>query len=217
MYRHFFKRFLDLFIAIIFIIVFSPVYVVVAIILSVLNDGKVFFTQKRIGLNNSAFYLLKFKSMNDRKDKDGLLLPDVKRLTKFGKFIRKTSLDELPQIFNVIKGDMSLVGPRPLLPEYLPYYNNHHIRRHEVRPGITGLAQTQGRNNLTFGQRFDFDVEYVDNVSFANDIRILYKTFLKVIKPSNEIQLGRPISEIDDIGITKGLSSNYLNIKKDED
>lgn len=216
MYLSFFKRFIDLIIAVLVIVFLSPFYIVVSVVLYILNDGKVFFTQKRIGKDNKEFKLIKFKSMNDRKDADGLLLPDVKRLTPFGIFIRKSSLDELPQIFNVFKGDMSIVGPRPLLPEYLPYYNEHHIRRHEVRPGITGLAQTEGRNNLTFGQRFDFDVQYVDNVSFFLDIKILYKTFLKVVKPQGDIQLGRPISEIDDIGITKGLSKNYLNIKDDK-
>lgn len=217
MYRSFFKRLIDILIAIGVITFLLPVYIIICFTLFILNDGKVFFTQKRIGKHNQEFRLIKFKSMNDKKDADGLMLPDVKRLTPFGIFIRKSSLDELPQIFNVFKGDMSIVGPRPLLPEYLPYYNDRHIRRHELRPGITGLAQTQGRNNLTFGQRFDFDVEYVDKLSFGLDISILYKTFLKVIRPTGDIQLGRPISELDDIGITKGLSKNYLNIKEEED
>jgi len=216
MYKKYFKRFLDLIIAFVVLLLFSPIYLIVAVVLFVLNNGKVFFTQQRIGKNNNAFKLIKFKSMNDKKDKMGMLLPDVKRLTPFGKFIRKSSLDELPQLFNVLKGDMSIVGPRPLLPEYLPYYNNHHIRRHEVNPGITGLAQVSGRNNLTFGQRFDKDVEYVDTVSLALDITILYKTFLRVIQPSKDIKLGRPIAELDDIGITKGLGENYLNVKKPE-
>lgn len=216
MYKNFIKRLIDLFIAVGVITSLLPVYMIVSIVLFILNDGKVFFTQKRIGKNNKPFKLIKFKSMNDRKDAEGLPLPDIKRLTPFGIFIRKTSIDELPQIFNVFKGDMSIVGPRPLLPEYLPYYNDHHIRRHEIRPGITGLAQTQGRNNLTFGQRFDYDVEYVDKLSFRLDINILYKTFLKIIHPTGDIQLGRPISELDDIGITKGLGKNYLNIKEEE-
>lgn len=217
MYRKYFKRFVDLLIGISVFIVLLPVIVVVAVTLYFLNDGKIFFTQKRIGKDNKEFELIKFKSMNDRKDKDGMLLPDVKRLTPFGIFIRKSSLDELPQLFNVLKGDMSIVGPRPLLPEYLPYYNEYHIRRHEVRPGVTGLAQTQGRNNLTFGQRFDYDVQYVDSISFLNDVKILFRTFLKVIRPSGDIQLGRPISELDDIGITKGLNKHYLNIKEEDD
>lgn len=217
MYKKYFKRLVDLLIGISVFIIFFPVILVVAITLYFLNDGKIFFTQKRIGKNNKAFELFKFKSMNDRKDADGMLLPDVKRLTPFGIFIRKSSLDELPQLFNVLKGDMSIVGPRPLLPEYLPYYNEYHIRRHQVRPGVTGLAQTQGRNNLTFGQRFDFDVQYVDSVSLVNDIKILFKTFLKVIRPGGDIQLGRPLAELDDIGITKGLSKHYLNIKEEDD
>lgn len=217
MYKEFIKRLVDLVIGMVALIVLLPFILVIILVLYFLNDGKVFFTQNRIGKNNKEFKLIKFKSMNDRKDADGMLLPDVKRLTPFGKFIRKTSLDELPQLINVLKGDMSIVGPRPLLPEYLPYYNEYHIRRHEVRPGVTGLAQTQGRNNLTFGQRFDFDVQYVESLSLINDVKILYKTFLKVIRPGGDIQLGRPLAELDDIGITKGLSRNYLNIKEEDD
>ena len=213
MYKDFFKRLLDLLISISFFIVFLPVYIIVFITLYILNDGKAFFSQKRVGKNNKIFKLLKFKSMNDKKDKDGLLLKDIERLTPFGIFIRKTSLDELPQIFNVIKGDMSIVGPRPLLPEYLPYYSDLHIQRHNVRPGVTGLAQVNGRNNLKFSERFNLDVEYVNSVGFFSDIIIIFKTFLKLFK-SNDIKLGRPMSEIDDIGITKGLAQNYFNEEK---
>lgn len=190
---------------------------IVIALLFVANRGSVFFTQKRIGRNNLEFKIIKFKSMNDRKDADGNLLRDVERLTSVGQFIRKTSLDELPQLINVLKGEMSIIGPRPLLPEYLPYYNDVHIRRHEVRPGLTGLAQISGRNTLTFGQRFDLDVEYVNDVSLKKDIYIFYKTILKVIKPQKDIQLGvRSMSEIDDIGITKGLASHYFNVRDDE-
>ena len=215
MYKSFFKRILDLLVALTVLIVFSPIYITVFIILLILNDGKAIFTQNRVGKNNKIFKLFKFKSMNDRKDKDGMLLKDVERLTPFGIFIRKTSLDELPQIFNVLKGDMSIVGPRPLLPEYLPYYSDYHIRRHEVRPGVTGLAQVTGRNNLKFSERFNLDVQYVDAVSLLKDIQLLFKTFLKFFK-SGDIQLGRPMSEVDDIGITKGLSQNYFNPEKEK-
>lgn len=217
MYKKFIKRLIDFMISLTAILILLPFILIIIMVLYFFNDGKPFFTQNRIGKNNKVFKLIKFKSMNDRKDVDGMLLPDIKRLTPIGKFIRKTSLDELPQLINVIRGDMSIVGPRPLLPEYLPYYNEYHIRRHEVRPGVTGLAQTQGRNNLTFGQRFDFDVQYVDSVSLVNDIKILFKTFLKVIRPGGDIQLGRPLAELDDIGITKGLSKHYLNIKEEDD
>ncbi len=216
MYKHFFKRALDLLIAFVVLIVFFPIYAFLTIILYFLNDGKPFFTQNRIGKNNKVFKLIKFKSMNDRKDKSGLLLPDVKRLTPIGIFIRKTSLDELPQIFNVIKGDMSLIGPRPLLPEFLPYYSEYHKRRHEVKPGVTGLAQTNGRNNLKFSERFNYDVQYIDSLSFCNDLKILFKTFINLFSRTNEIRIGRPVSELDDVGITKGLSRNLLNIKEEE-
>lgn len=215
MYRVFFKRALDVFISVSVLFIFFPLYLIVFFTLYFLNDGKAFFHQNRVGKDNKIFKLLKFKSMNDKKDADGLLLKDVERLTPFGIFIRKTSLDELPQIINVIKGDMSIVGPRPLLPEYLPYYSEYHARRHEVRPGVTGLAQVSGRNNLKFSERFNYDIDYVDSVTFINDVLILFKTFFKFFK-SNDIQLGRPMSEVDDIGITKGLSRNYFNeeIKK---
>lgn len=201
--------------SIIVLLFLSPVYIVVTLILMYLNEGKAFFVQKRVGRHNRVFALIKFKSMNDKRDKEGLLLKDLERLTPFGKFIRKTSLDELPQIFNVLKGDMGIVGPRPLLPEYLPYYSKYHIRRHEIRPGVTGLAQTEGRNNLKFSERFNLDVQYVDSVSPGLDLKILFKTLLKVIRPSKDIQLGRPMSEVDDIGITVGLSKNYFNEKKE--
>ncbi len=206
---------IDLTISIIVLLVFSPILIIVSLVLLISNNGSIFFTQTRVGKDEKLFKLVKFKSMNDKKDKDGELLKDVERLTKFGLFIRKSSLDELPQIFNIIKGEMSVVGPRPLLVEYLPYYNDHHARRHEVKPGITGLAQVNGRNGLTFGQRFDYDVAYVDSYSFIKDVSILFQTFTKFFKKS-EISIGRPMSEVDDIGITKGLASHYFNKEKDE-
>ena len=169
MYSVFFKRLLDLFASVIGLLVIAPVFIMVVIILAVNNNGKPFFYQFRPGKNERIFKLVKFKTMNDRKDKEGVLLSDEERLTKTGRFIRKTSLDELPQLLNVIKGDMSLIGPRPLLPEYLPLYTEEQKRRHHVRPGITGLAQVKGRNVMKFSERFRNDVYYVDNLSFILD------------------------------------------------
>ena len=213
MYKFFFKRVIDVIISGIVLIVFSPVFIIGAIVLFIQNDGKPFFTQNRVGKDEQIFKLMKFRSMNDKKGDDGLLLRDVDRITPFGNFIRKTSFDELPQIFNILSGDMSIVGPRPLLVEYLPYYSEYHKRRHEVKPGITGLAQVNGRNFLKFSQRFNFDVEYVDRMSFNLDVLILFKTVFKFFK-SSDISMGRKMSEVDDIGITKGLSKHYFN--KDE-
>lgn len=215
MYSKYFKRAFDLLIALFVIFCLSPLYFFITLTLTILNNGKPFFTQNRIGKNNMVFKLIKFKSMNDKKDANGEPLPDLKRLTTFGKFIRKYSLDELPQIFNVIKGNMSIVGPRPLLPEYLPYYSDYHIRRHEVRPGITGLAQVKGRNSLKFSERFNLDVHYVDNVTLILDIDILLRTFLSLFFKRSDIKIGRPISELDDVGISKGLAKNLLNIKEE--
>lgn len=215
MYKKTIKRILDLVISICVLLIFSPVFFFVMIVLIFQNNGKPFFVQERVGKNNQVFSLLKFKSMNDKKGPDGLLLRDVDRITSFGRLIRKTSLDELPQIFNIIKGDMSLVGPRPLLIQYLPYYSNYHLRRHEVKPGITGLAQIKGRNFLKFSERFNLDVEYVDNLSFNLDVYILYRTFLKFFQ-SSDISMGRKMSEVDDIGITRGLSKHYFNADEDD-
>lgn len=216
MYKSFFKRILDLIIAFFVVVILSPVFIISWIVLLIVNQGLPFFTQDRVGKNGQIFKLIKFRSMNNKKDLDGVLLKDIERLTPFGKFIRKTSIDELPQVFNIFKGDMSVVGPRPLLTEYLPYYSEYHAQRHNVRPGITGLAQVEGRNGLKFSERFNLDVSYVKKISFSLDITILFRTFLKFFQPS-EIKIGRPMSEIDDIGITRGLSSNYFNKEKDED
>jgi lipopolysaccharide/colanic/teichoic acid biosynthesis glycosyltransferase len=153
----------------------------IIIILFVSNQGKPFFYQMRIGKNNKPFRIIKFKTMNDKKDFKGNLLPDENRLTKFGKFVRKTSLDEIPQLLNVIKGDMSLIGPRPLLPQYLPLYNDFQKRRHEVKPGISGWAQINGRNTLDWQEKFKLDVWYVDNISFFLDIKIIFLTIKKVL------------------------------------
>ena len=159
-----------------------PFFILSALFLLIANQGRPFFVQKRPGKNGKIFKLIKFKTMNDKKDKAGDLLPDEKRLTKIGKFIRKTSLDEIPQLINVIKGDMSLIGPRPLLSEYLLLYNDSQKRRHEVKPGITGWAQVNGRNAISWEEKFKYDVWYVDNMSFLLDLKILFLTIKKVIK-----------------------------------
>lgn len=211
MYKKTFKRVIDILVSLIGLSILLPLIILLIVLLSLQNNFKPFFIHYRVGKNNKMFKVVKFKTMNDKKDRDGNLLKDKDRLTLLGSFIRKSSLDEIPQLFNIIKGDMSLVGPRPLLPEYLPYYSDYHIRRHEVLPGITGLAQVQGRNYLKFSERFNLDVSYVDNLSFFLDVKILLKTFKKVFNTS-EISMGRKMSEIDDIGITKGLSSHYFNV-----
>ncbi len=186
MYRNFFKRFFDLIIALICLILSSPLIIITFTLLSYLNNSfKVFFIQTRPGKNSKIFKLYKFKTMSDKKDNNGNLLPDKDRITPIGKFIRATSLDEIPQLLNVIKGDMSLIGPRPLLVEYLPLYSKEQSRRHEVRPGITGWAQVNGRNAISWQQKFEFDVWYVDNISFLLDMKILFLTLKKVIKRSD--------------------------------
>ena len=159
-----------------------PLWLILIPVISLSNGGPVFFTQTRPGLNGCLFMLLKLKTMNDKRDKSGKLLPDNARLTNVGRFIRSMSIDELPQLVNVLRGDMSIVGPRPLLPEYLPLYNERQARRHEVRPGITGWAQVNGRNAISWEEKFDLDVWYVDNISFGLDMKILFMTFLKVLK-----------------------------------
>lgn len=166
-----------------------PLFLVVCLLLFIANKGKVFFFQERAGFKSRIFKVIKFKTMTDEKDDQGNLLDDNDRLTKVGKFVRETSLDELPQLFNVIKGDMSIVGPRPFLAEYLSLYNQKQQRRHDVRPGITGWAQVNGRNTISWEQKFDFDVWYVDNYSFGLDLKIIRKTIVKVFK-SEDINSG---------------------------
>lgn len=182
MYRYFFKRLIDFFAALILLVIFSPVIIVVTIILAYVNKGKAFFFQERPGKNEKSIYIIKFKSMTDEKDENGKLLPDNKRMTKAGAFVRKYSLDELPQFINVLKGDMSLVGPRPLLPKYLPLYSEEQRKRHLVQPGITGWAQVNGRNSISWTEKFKLDVYYQQNISFMLDVKILFLTVLKVIK-----------------------------------
>ena len=182
MYKNVFKRIFDLLASLFGFIIFSPIFIIVCIFLWFANDGKPFFFQQRPGKNGKIFKIIKFKTMNDRKDAAGNLLPDAMRLTKIGAFVRKTSLDEVPQLLNVIKGDMSLIGPRPLLIQYLKLYNDFQNRRHEVRPGITGWAQVNGRNAISWDKKFEYDVWYVDNISLVIDIKIIFKTIQKVIK-----------------------------------
>ncbi|MFG0590561.1 sugar transferase [Myroides odoratimimus] len=185
MYRRFVKRLLDFCIALIAFLVFSPLFIVLVVFLAVANQGAgVFFFQERPGIHRKVFKVIKFKTMNDKKDSEGKLLPDVRRITKVGKFVRATSLDELPQLINVIKGDMALVGPRPLLVKYLPLYNEYQDRRHEVRPGITGWAQVNGRNSISWTAKFELDVYYVDHLSMMLDIKILLLTVKKVFMRS---------------------------------
>jgi len=190
MYRHFFKRLIDFTIALTAFIILLPIFIVVTIILYVANQGQPFFTQLRPGLNERIFKIIKFKTMNDKKDAQGHLLPDAERLTAIGQFVRKTSLDELPQLINVIKGDMSLIGPRPLLPQYLPLYNEEQKRRHDVRPGMTGWAQINGRNAITWKRKFELDVEYVDKISFVMDCKIIFMTIKKVLRSEGISQQG---------------------------
>jgi undecaprenyl phosphate N,N'-diacetylbacillosamine 1-phosphate transferase len=181
MYRDLIKRIFDCLVSLILLTATFPLLLIASICLFFANNGKVFFIQSRPGRNSRIFKVIKFKTMNDKTDQHGKLLPDNERLTPVGKFIRSTSLDELPQLMNVLKGDMSLIGPRPLLPKYLPLYNTHQSRRHEVRPGITGWAQVNGRNAIGWQQKFEYDVWYVDHLSFLLDVKIVWMTIKKVI------------------------------------
>lgn len=180
-YEKIFKRILDLILSLTGLIILSPLLLILTALTAVKMKGNPFFLQERPGKNEKLFRLIKLRTMNNEKDRDGNLLPSKNRLTHYGRILRKTSLDELPELLNVIKGDMALVGPRPLLVKYLPLYNEVQKRRHEVRPGITGYAQANGRNSLGWEEKFALDVEYVDNITFIGDVKILLKTFVKVI------------------------------------
>ena len=182
MYKKYYKRLLVFIIAFILLILFSPVLFILTIILFIINKGKPFYIHSRPGRYSNIFTVIKFKTMNDNCDTNGQLLPDFKRCTLIGRYIRSLSLDELPQLINVLIGDMSLIGPRPLLITYLPLYNQQQIKRHDVRPGMTGWAQINGRNTLSWEERFDLDVWYVENISFLLDLRIFFITLFKVIK-----------------------------------
>jgi len=180
-YQRYLKRPMDFILSLIALIILSPVFLVVALLVRINLGSPVIFKQQRPGLNEKIFTMYKFRTMTDERDENGELLPDAVRLTKFGKFLRSTSLDELPELFNILKGDMSIVGPRPLLVQYLPLYNEHQRRRHEVRPGLTGLAQVNGRNAISWDEKFDLDVEYVDNITFINDWKIIFSTLEEVV------------------------------------
>jgi lipopolysaccharide/colanic/teichoic acid biosynthesis glycosyltransferase len=195
MYQNTIKPFFDIFTALIGFILLSPIFVMVTILLAIANNGKVFFVQKRPGRNERIFKIIKFKTMSDATDTQGELLSDEQRLTAIGKFVRKTSLDEIPQLINILRGDMSFVGPRPLLPEYLPLYNAEQQKRHQVKPGITGWAQVNGRNALSWQGKFEKDVEYVNKQSFAFDLKILILTLKKVVKSEGINQGGQATAE----------------------
>ncbi|MBR5686693.1 MAG: sugar transferase [Prevotella sp.] len=196
MYKHFFKRVLDFFIALIALICLSPVLLVVTVWLHFANKGAgVFFFQERPGRKAKIFKVMKFKTMTDERDENGLLLPDEVRLTKVGKFVRSTSIDELPQLVNVLKGDMALIGPRPLLVQYLPLYSPEQARRHDVRPGITGWAQCHGRNAITWTQKFKYDVWYVDHLSFITDLKVIWYTIKTVVKRDGIVHEGSATME----------------------
>ena len=204
MYKHFFKRVLDFCISLIALICISPILLVVTVWLHFANKGAgAFFFQKRVGKNGKFFKIYKYKSMTDEKDADGKLLPDAQRLTKVGRFVRSTSIDELPQLFNVLKGEMALIGPRPLPLSYYPYYNEVEQHRHDVRPGITGWAQVNGRKNVTWPQKLAYDVEYVEKLSFMMDMKIFWLTIYKVLKRS-------------DVGVETSGVVNFDDLREEE-
>lgn len=196
MYRHFFKRFFDFWIAFVALLCISPILIVVTIWLHFANKGAgAFFLQERPGLNGKVFKIVKFKTMTDELGADGALLPDAERLTRVGRFVRSISIDELPQLINVVKGDMSLIGPRPLLVQYLPLYSVEQARRHDVRPGITGWAQCHGRNAISWSEKFRLDVWYVDNLSLKIDLQIIFITIKKVLCRADISQVGEATIE----------------------
>ena len=204
MYKHFFKRVLDFCISLIALICISPILLVVTVWLHFANKGAgVFFFQKRVGKNGKFFKIYKYKSMTDERDADGKLLPDAQRLTKVGRFVRSTSIDELPQLFNVLKGEMALIGPRPLPLTYYPYYNEVEQHRHDVRPGITGWAQVNGRKNVTWPQKLAYDVEYVEKLNFMMDMKIFWLTIYKVLKRS-------------DVGVETSGIVNFDDLREEE-
>ena len=200
MYKHFFKSIIDFTLSLIGFIIISPIFIVVWIWLTIANKGAgALFFQERPGKGEKIFKVIKFKTMTDERDASGNLLPDAERLTSVGRFVRSTSLDEIPQLLNVIKGDMSLIGPRPLLPRYLPFYTQEEKKRHLVRPGITGLAQVSGRNELNWDSKLKFDIYYVDNINFKNDLKILFLTISKVFKRE---------------GVIPDKKENYLDVER---
>ena len=203
MYKHFFKRFFDFWISLIALICISPILLIVTVWLHFANKGAgAFFLQERPGKGGKIFKVIKFKTMTDERDAEGKLLPDAQRLTKVGRFVRSTSIDELPQLVNVLKGDMSLIGPRPLLVQYLPLYNAEQARRHEVRPGITGWAQVHGRNHCKLSKKFELDVWYVDHCSLQTDLSIVCLTIRNVLKRQDIGTGAGDMAEVDDLGFS---------------
>ena len=197
MYKNFFKRIIDFTIVFIALLIIWPILLIITIWLHFANKGAgAFFTQERPGKDAKVFRVIKFKTMTDERDADGKLLPDAQRLTKVGRIVRSTSLDELPQLFNVLKGDMALIGPRPLLVKYLPLYSEEQARRHEVRPGMTGWAQCNGRNAISWTKKFELDVWYVDNCTLWTDIKIIWITIMKVLKRADISQEGQATMEV---------------------
>ena len=195
MYRNWLKPFIDFIVSLLALLILSPVFILATLLLFIANKGKPFFIQERPGKNERIFCILKFKTMNDKRDVNGNLLPDEKRLTTIGRMVRKTSVDELPQLINVLKGEMSLIGPRPLLVQYLPLYNAFQKRRHEVKPGITGWAQVNGRNAISWEEKFKYDVYYVDHLNLALDLKIIIKTVGNVFTSSGISQRGEATVE----------------------
>lgn len=215
MYKHFFKRFFDFWISLIALICITPILIVVTIWLHFANKGAgAFFFQDRPGKDGKIFRVIKFKTMTDEKDADGNLLPDGERLTKVGRFVRSTSLDELPQLINVLKGDMALIGPRPLLPIYLQLFNETQARRHEVRPGISGWAQVNGRNHCKLSKKFEYDVWYVDHCTLMTDIKIIYMTIMNVLKRSDIGEGAGDMKDVDDLGFEERIKEIIAKEKK---
>ena len=202
MYRFFLKRMLDFLLALFGIVILFPLILILITTLFYANQGSIFFTQNRPGKDEKIFKLIKFKTMNDKKDTKGVLLTDKERLTPIGRFFRKTSIDELPQLFNVLKGDMSIIGPRPLLPHYLELYDKEQKKRHLIRPGITGLSQVKGRNLMKFSERFKNDTWYVENFTFILDLKIILLTIKKIISYEGVVS-GQDVMDVDDLGFNK--------------
>lgn len=206
MYKHFFKRVLDFSISLVALICISPILLVITIWLHFANKGAgAFFTQDRPGKNGKIFKVVKYKTMTDERDSEGKLLPDAQRLTKVGRLVRSLSIDELPQLFNVLKGDMALIGPRPLLPEYLLLYTPEQARRHEVRPGISGWAQVNGRNHCKLSKKFEYDVWYVDHCTLATDLKIIWMTVMNVLRRSDVGEGAGDMKDVDDLHFTERL------------
>ena len=200
MYKHFFKRVIDFTIALVALLVIWPILLIIYIWLTIANKGAgALFYQERPGLHGKIFKVVKFKTMTDERDAEGKLLPDADRLTKVGRFVRSTSIDELPQLFNVLKGDMALIGPRPLLPQYLPLYSKEQARRHEVRPGITGWAQVNGRNLCKLSKKFEYDVWYVDHCTMVTDLKIIWMTVMNVINRKDVGEGAGNMADVDDL------------------